>query len=106
MFLARPLPGTRTRAIVSLALFTAVQVADASMTAVGVRRFGLGAEGNPLVSFYIQTWGLAAGLMGAKLIAVAAGLVLHALSRHLELALLTVVFVFGAIVPWAWALAF
>jgi hypothetical protein len=103
--LARRLPGSQTRAVVLLALFAAVQLADASLTLAGVSEFGPGAEANPIVLFYINTWGLVGGLVGVKAVALASGVVLHAMSKHLALALLTVVFVFGALVPWSFALA-
>jgi hypothetical protein len=87
-----------------LALFAAVQLADASLTVMGVDRFGIGAEANPLVSFYISLCGIP-GLVGVKAVAVAAGAVLHTCSQHLILAALTVFSVFAAVLPWAWALA-
>lgn len=102
--LARPLPGSQTRAIGALALFAAVQVADASLTVTGVSRFGIGVEANPLVAFSISTFGIP-GLVGAKAVAVAGGVVLHACSQHVTLAALTVCSVFAAVVPWTWALA-
>jgi hypothetical protein len=101
--LAGPLPGSQTRAIGGLALFAAVQLADASLTAMGISRFGIGVEANPLVAFSISTCGLT-GLVGAKAVAVAGGAVLYARSRHLILAGLTVFSVFAAVLPWTWAL--
>jgi hypothetical protein len=102
---SRPLPGTATPAVVTLALFVGVQIADASLTAVGVSRFGVSAEANPLVAFYIGSLGLVRGLIVAKAIALAAGAMLHAYARHLIVVLLTVLVVFAAVVPWAWQLA-
>jgi hypothetical protein len=99
-----PLPGTRTRAILPFALFTAVQIADACLTVLGVARFGSTAEANPLVAFCINMCGLTAGLAAVKGVAIVAGAVLHVRSEHLILAVLTVIFVFGAVVPWSWAL--
>ena len=102
--LAEPIPGSQTRAIGTLALFAAVQVADASLTAMGVNRFGIAAEANPVVSFYISVCGIP-GLIGVKAVAVAAGTVLHTCSQYLILAVLTVFSVFAAVLPWSWALA-
>ena len=103
--LLRPLPGSETRAILAFALFAAVQLTDASMTAAGVSRFGVTMEGNPLVAFYIDACGLTTGLFATKALALTAGAILHASAKHFALVLLTVVFVFAAIVPWALALA-
>ena len=98
-------PGSRTRAILALALFAAVQIADAAFTSVGVSRFGAAAEANPLVAAYIEAYGLVIGLCAAKAVAITAGAILHAAGQYLILVLLTVVCVFAAIVPWALALA-
>jgi hypothetical protein len=103
--LIRPLPGSKTHAILAFALFAAVQVTDASLTAAGVSRFGVSMEANPLVAFYIDACGLMTGLFATKALAIAAGAILHASARYLALAVLTVIFVFAAIVPWALALA-
>ena len=43
-------------------------------------------------------------LWGAKFIAVLCGGILYRCERHLILALLTIVYVFGAIVPWSMTL--
>ena len=104
--LSLPLPGSETRAILPFALFTAVQIADACLTLTGVNRFGAGAEANPFVAYCISTCGVSAGLATVKGVAILAGAVLHARSEHLILAVLTVIFVFAALVPWSWALAF
>ena len=104
-FLARTLPGTPTHAILAFALFAAVQLADATLTAIGVSRFGVSAEANPLVASFISLCGPIAGLCAAKAVALAAGALLHAAARYLALVLLTVVFVFAALVPWAVALS-
>ena len=103
--LTRTLPGSRTRTILPFALFAAVQLADAALTANGVSRFGMSIEANPLVASYIDVWGLTAGLCAAKALAISAGAILHAAAQHLALALLTVIFVFAALVPWALTLA-
>jgi hypothetical protein len=104
-FLSPTLPGSNTRAILAFALFAAVQVADAALTASGVSRFGMAIEANPLVASYIDVCGLIPGLCAAKALALSAGTVLHISARYFTLALLTVVFVFGALLPWALTLA-
>ncbi len=52
--LSNTLPGSQTRTILALALFAAVQFADAIWTATGVSRFGLTIEANPLVASSIE----------------------------------------------------
>ena len=96
------LPNSRTRAVWPLGLFAAVQVADAVMTFSGVQRFGFTAEANPLLSFYMTTWGVGVTLVGAKSIAIILAILLSLRSQHLIIAVLTLIYVVGAICPWAW----
>ena len=98
------LPGSRTRAVWTLALFAAIQLADATMTAAGVAQLGVGAEGNPLLIFFAGAVGIGAALAAAKIFAIGCATLLHLRARHLTLAILTVGYVIGAIVPWAWVL--
>ena len=81
-----------------------VQVADGVMTLAGVQHFGPAVEGNPLLAFAIGMFGLSATLVAAKSIALLLALTLHLRSHHVTVAALTVVYVFGAICPWAIAL--
>ena len=98
------LPGSKTPAITLLALFTAVQVLDAMLTWTGILRFGTGIEANPLLAMSFVHFGTGATLGAAKLFAIACALVLHLRSHYLVLSVLTVLYVFGAIVPWSWML--
>ena len=82
-----------------------MQLADAALTINGVSRFGLSIEANPLVASYIDMYGLVTGLCAAKALALSAGAILHVTAQYLILALLTVVFVFAALVPWTLTLA-
>ncbi len=95
------LPGSTTRGIAAVALFTAVQLADGVLTAEGVARFGLGFESNPVISLLIAAIGAGATLSIAKMVAVAMAVRLHGGGNHLTLALLTVFYVFVAVLPWA-----
>jgi hypothetical protein len=99
------LPGSQTRGIATLALFMGVQIADGVWTANGIARFGPGIEANPLLCFLLTTCGIAGALVSVKLIAILSGAFLYARSQILALSLLTVLYVFGAILPWAWTLA-
>jgi len=86
-------------------LFAVVQIADAWLTVVGIDRFGVAAEANPMLALPIVLFGPAAALIIAKGAAVVGAAVLYRLSRHVLLAALTVMYVCVAIMPWAWALA-
>ncbi len=98
------LPGSNTPAITLLALFTTVQVLDAMLTWSGILKFGTGIEANPLLALSFAYFGAGATLGVAKLFAVACAFVLHLRSHFLVLSVLTVLYVFGAIVPWSWTL--
>jgi uncharacterized protein DUF5658 len=99
------LPGSRTRALWILALFAAIQVADGALTAAGVAQFGPRIEGNPLIALAFQGAGIGMALVTAKLFAMSCAMVLYVYSRHLALALMTLAYVVGAIVPWMFVLA-
>ena len=86
-------------------MFAVIQVADAVLTFVGIARFGPGIEANPVLAFYVVTFGAGVTLMAAKSVALAAAMVLYVRSHHLALSLLTLGYLFGAIVPWAVTLA-
>jgi hypothetical protein len=101
MTISQTLPGSTTRAISPVALFVAVQIADAVLTVTGVARFGMAMEGNPVLLRSMMLLGPITALFGAKFIAVLCGGVLYWCERHLVLMVLTIVYVFGAIVPWS-----
>lgn len=88
----------------ALALFIAIQLADASMTATGVAKFGVAVEGNPLLLFFASALGFGVTVVAAKIFAIACATLLHLRSQYLALAILTLAYVMGAIVPWAWVL--
>jgi uncharacterized protein DUF5658 len=98
------LPGSATRGISAVALFAAVQIADGILTLVGIGRFGPAVESNPLLSLSIMALGPGAALSIAKVSAVVLATILHSTRSHLVLALLTVFYVFGAVLPWMWLL--
>jgi hypothetical protein len=80
--------------------FVAVQALDGAMSYIGVSLHGPGIEGNPLVAWYLSTFGPALGFTVAKLFAVTCGAVLYMTARHRWVAILTVVYVVFAVVPW------
>jgi hypothetical protein len=79
----------------------AVQFADAAQTVYGISRFGPAIEANPILSMCIAAFGAGTALFGAKMVAVIGGAALHVCSYHFVLVVLTVAYVFGAVVPWA-----
>jgi hypothetical protein len=95
------LPHSQTRALWALALFVAVQVADGVLTSLGIARFGVGVEANPLLIQSMSVFGCGPALAMAKAVAIAGGGVLHLYSYHLVLAVLTVGYVFATVLPWA-----
>ena len=99
--LAKTLPNSKTHAIWTLALFAAVQVADGVLTSLGIARFGMGVEANPLLVRSMVAFGSGSVLLAAKSIAILGGSVLHTYSYHLLLAVLTVGYVFATVLPWA-----
>src|SRR5262245_66008103 len=80
--------------------FVIVQSLDGIFTYLGLRLFGPGIEANPLISSAVATAGPAAGLAGAKLVAVALGILLHLRRVHNIVAFLTALYVALAILPW------
>lgn len=81
--------------------FVTVQVLDGVLTYIGVRTFGIGIEANPVVAWYAEAFGPAAGLAAAKLFAIGCASVLYLTSRHRTVAVLTLLYLAFAIVPWA-----
>jgi hypothetical protein len=104
-FAGPTLPDSPTRAVWALALFATLQLADAVMTAAGITRFGSVVEANPILQASVGAFGVGATLTIAKTVSVACATLLYLHSRYLTLALLTVVCVAAAVVPWAWLLA-
>jgi len=99
------LPGSQTRALWALALFAAVQIADGAMTAAGVAVYGSGIEGNPLLRVVAEGAGFGVTLVGAKLVAITFAALLQHRAMHLTLALLTLMYVGAAILPWTFVLS-
>jgi hypothetical protein len=80
--------------------FVVVQALDGAMSYVGVSLHGPEIEGNPLVAWYLSALGPAVGFTMAKLFAVTCGAVLYMTARHRWVAILTIVYVVFAVVPW------
>ena len=86
-------------------VFLVTQVLDGAFTYLGVAAFGL-SEGNPLIAYYMSVVGVGPSLTGAKIVAVVGAMVLHLLGLHRTLALLTIVYLSLAILPWTYLIYF
>jgi hypothetical protein len=80
--------------------FLVVQGLDGALTYLGLRMWGPAVEANPLVSSAIAFAGPGAGVVGAKAVAAALGMMLHLRRVHDVVAMLTLVYVTMAIIPW------
>jgi hypothetical protein len=92
-------PSRRVGDVVVVA-FLIVQGLDGVFTYLGLRMWGPGIEGNPLVSAAVAFAGLGIGVASAKLVAVSLGMLLHLRRVHDVVAMLTLVYVTMAILPW------
>jgi hypothetical protein len=84
-------------------LFLCAQVLDGVFTYLGIANFGW-TEGNPLISWYMHHFGLVPSLTGAKIMAVLCAMILHVLGYHKMLAVLTLLYLSVAILPWTMVL--
>ncbi|HSK08790.1 MAG TPA: hypothetical protein VK911_04395 [Vicinamibacterales bacterium] len=85
---------------VAVVAFLIVQACDGVLTYIGVVSLGAHMEGNPLVLSLMTTFGMGAGLTGAKLTAAFLGIALHLTGVHRLVAVLTAVYLAAAIIPW------
>jgi len=83
-----------------LAIFLLLQFADGVLTYAAVGRFGLQAEGNPILAAWIVVAGALPAVFGAKLVACACGGVLYAAGVHSVLIGLSTLYLFAAVLPW------
>jgi len=84
-----------------IVLFLLAQAADGVMTYVGVTTMGLAIEANPLLASLMASIGQGAGVTLAKVVAAGLGISLHLLGVHRIIAVLTAIYMLGAVVPWA-----
>ena len=87
-----------TRAVLFLFLLT--QAGDGLLTYAAVRTYGIAAEGNIVLATWMALVGPFPTLFVAKLVAAGGGVLLYARGIHRTLALLTILYVVGAIAPW------
>ena len=82
-----------------LLIFILAQAADGVLTYLGVTT-GVATEGNPLVAWYITTFGLGAAMIGAKGMAIVLGAALHMRAMHRTIGLLAILYLAVAVLPW------
>ena len=80
--------------------FVLMQCLDGVFTYLGVRIWGPSIEANPLISTAMSAAGVAAGLGGAKAVAIGFGIVLHLRRVHYVVAFLTAIYFSLAVLPW------
>jgi uncharacterized membrane protein len=83
-----------------IVLFLLAQAADGVMTYVGVTTLGVHIEANPLLASLMVMFGQGTTVAGAKLVAAGLGISLHLVGVHRILAILTGIYVVGAVLPW------
>ena len=86
-------------------LFFLAQALDGALTYVGVSLLGRDVEGNPLLHWLMGAAGYGPALALAKLSAAGFGIVLHLASVHRAVAILTLLYLGAAVVPWMAVLA-
>jgi uncharacterized membrane protein len=89
-----------------IVVFLLAQAADGVMTYVGVTTLGVRIEANPLLASLMVMFGQGTAVAGAKLVAAGLGISLHLVGVHRILAILTGIYVVGAILPWMGLLLF
>jgi hypothetical protein len=80
--------------------FVLMQCLDGVFTYLGVGIWGPNIEANPLISSAMNAAGVAAGLGGAKVVAIGFGILLHLQRVHIIVALLTAIYFTVAVLPW------
>jgi len=99
------LPSTETFGNFVILLFFVAQVLDGVLTYLGVAAFGL-SEGNPIIAYYMKHHGVGPSVTVAKSLAIACAMLLHLLGLHRTLALLTLLYLSMAVLPWTYLLYF
>lgn len=82
------------------AAFLLTQILDGILTYTGVAVFGIAAEGNPLLAWLMASYGEAMALFGAKMLSGLCGVALYVLAVDRLLAVLTLLYMALAVIPW------
>ena len=84
-------------------LFLIAQLLDGIFTYLGVAAFGL-SEGNPIIAYYMTHHGVGPSVTVAKSLAIICSMILHLLGMHRTLAVLTLLYLSMAVLPWTYLL--
>ena len=86
---------------VVIVVFLVSQALDGIFTYLGISAFGL-SEGNPLIALSFHHAGVGPALTLAKMLAVGCSMLLHLFELHRTLAVLTVLYLSLAVLPWSY----
>lgn len=101
-----------SRALIYFSIFfISLQVADGMLTSIGMTRFGVSGEGNPLLRNLMHNYNYDQVLLVVKSIAVLIILGLTFIARQVPwikdlIGTLSCVYLFAAIIPWVYVLTF
>lgn len=87
-----------------LLIFSFTQVADGIFTYIGTAMYGVEAEANPLIAYFMMEWGFGFSLLMVKAVAVVCGILIWVLGEYKVLAILTTIYLYIAVLPWTVAL--
>lgn len=94
-------------AIIAYAIYCLLQIADGSLTYVGVHRLGITAEANPIIRYGFSLFGIGATILWVKSGAMFVPLVLPKIRlAWVVLWLANLLYALIAVVPWVWLLWF
>jgi len=82
-------------------VFLAAQAVDGVFTYLGVVEFGPGVEANPVIASLMGVMGHGPALAAVKILAGSLGIALHLNGVHRVLALLTIFYLAGSVLPWS-----
>ena len=105
---ATPLPSQRSTMFVAVLLIV-LQALDGILTSVGVSRFGIAAEGNPLLRNLMEEFGHVAILSVVKFLAILF-VIAHSYYAqrqawvHRAMGAISCIYIFTAILPWTYIL--
>jgi hypothetical protein len=95
-------PAERTRfGDAAVVVFLLAQYLDGIFTYLGIARFGLAVEANPLIAALMSTVGGGPAIVIAKVVAIGLGMALHLGRVHRAVAFLAAFYFAAAVVPWS-----
>jgi len=84
----------------AIVCFLITQALDGVFTYVGLTIYGPEIEANPLLAWLMNAFGAGPALAGAKITAAGLGIILHLVAVHRAVALLTLLYISAAVLPW------